>query len=355
MQPKVSIIVPVYNTEKYVHRCLTSLLNQTLKELEVIVVDDHGTDNSIEICKQIALTDDRLKIVRSEVNSGCGMARNFGLDVACGEFVAFVDSDDYIDLDAYRLLYEAAKKYDSELVCFFPQRVLDDNGAKVDVSAGLSVARVISSQEDKNRLALNFFSKRMEHKRKDLIAEGSSCMKLIHRSLVEDKEYRFPYIPHMLSEDYLFSYRAVKRTNKPVVILPYKFYNYRITPNSITTTPNPDKIYRAIESATYFESMIKKISDSPEFLNYPKMFVIDYIWVAMRCLFETDKSEADKKKWFLKLANNDYLMETKKVFPFNQLNMKHRLGCYALFAHKYQLMKFIIVGQLKFRRMIGRN
>ena len=95
MKPKVSIIVPVYNVEKYLDRCMESLLNQTLKDIEIILVDDGSPDNCPQICDEYAKKDSRVKVVH-KVNAGLGYARNSGLDVASGEYVAFVDSDDYV-------------------------------------------------------------------------------------------------------------------------------------------------------------------------------------------------------------------------------------------------------------------
>lgn len=94
--PKVSIIVPIYNVEKYLDRCMASLLNQTLEDIEIIMVDDGSPDRCPKMCDEYAKKDSRVKVVHKK-NGGLGYARNSGLDVATGEYVAFVDSDDYVD------------------------------------------------------------------------------------------------------------------------------------------------------------------------------------------------------------------------------------------------------------------
>ena len=93
----VSIIVPVYNTEEYLQKCLDSLTNQTLKNIELICVNDGSTDNSLKILQDNAIKDDRIKIINQE-NKKQGAARNAGMQVATGEYIGFVDSDDYVDL-----------------------------------------------------------------------------------------------------------------------------------------------------------------------------------------------------------------------------------------------------------------
>ena len=116
MFPKISIIIPVYNTEKYLHECLDSVVNQTLKDIEIICIDDGSTDNSYQILQEYADKDSRFVILQQE-NKGAGRARNSGLKNATGEFVAFLDSDDYyLNTDVLESLYENAKKNDV-LIC----------------------------------------------------------------------------------------------------------------------------------------------------------------------------------------------------------------------------------------------
>ena len=104
--PCITIIVPVYNVEKYLRRCLDSIIGQTYQNLEILCIDDGSTDSSGEICKQYAAQDERIKVLRQE-NHGVSAARNKGLDAATGEYIAFVDSDDYIEADMIGRLYQA--------------------------------------------------------------------------------------------------------------------------------------------------------------------------------------------------------------------------------------------------------
>jgi glycosyltransferase involved in cell wall biosynthesis len=108
-KPKISLIIPVYNVEKYLAECLDSVINQTLREIEIICVNDGSTDSSSEILEQYANRDTRIKII-NQVNSGLSVARNRGLDEAAGEYIQFVDSDDYITLETCQKLYEVAHR-----------------------------------------------------------------------------------------------------------------------------------------------------------------------------------------------------------------------------------------------------
>lgn len=112
--PKVSVIVPVYNVEKFLKRCLDSIIYQTLEDIEIICINDGSTDESSDILKMYKAVDDRI-IVINQNNAGQSAARNKGIDIAKGEYIGFVDSDDWIDLEFYEKLYNSAKKYDADI------------------------------------------------------------------------------------------------------------------------------------------------------------------------------------------------------------------------------------------------
>lgn len=112
---KLSIMVPVYNVERYIRKCLDSLVNQTYKNLEIILIDDGSPDNSGKICDEYALQDNRIKVIHKQ-NGGVSSARNSGLTVATGDYVCFVDSDDWVALDAYDKLLKYFEEYNVDAV-----------------------------------------------------------------------------------------------------------------------------------------------------------------------------------------------------------------------------------------------
>jgi len=134
-KPCVSIIVPVYNAESFLRRCLDSLIAQTLSDIEIVLVDDGSTDNSLSICRAYAKRDERIKII-SQQNTGISGARNAGLDAACGEYIGFADSDDHADADMFFEMYTAAKRHDADIV-------------NCDI---LECGRLIKTNAEKNRV-----------------------------------------------------------------------------------------------------------------------------------------------------------------------------------------------------------
>ena len=113
---KISVIVPVYNVEDYLKECLDSIINQTLKEIEILCIDDCGTDNSIDILREYSKKDDRIRIISHKENKGLGPARNTGIKESKGEYISFIDSDDYISRDYLENLYNTIIKYDTDIV-----------------------------------------------------------------------------------------------------------------------------------------------------------------------------------------------------------------------------------------------
>lgn len=116
MEPKVSVIIPVYNVEPFLARCLDSVVGQTLREIEIVCVDDGSPDRSIDILRRYAAGDNRIRVISQE-NRGLGGARNRGFDAATGEYILFVDSDDWIDPAYCERLYEAARATGADVAC----------------------------------------------------------------------------------------------------------------------------------------------------------------------------------------------------------------------------------------------
>ena len=130
--PKVSIIVPVYNVEKYITKSLESLVNQTLEDIEIIIVNDGTKDNSMKIVREFAIKNPKKIVCLEKQNGGLSDARNYGIPYAKGEYIAFLDSDDYVELDMYEKMYKLAKKENSDMVeCDFYWEY--PNKTKIDI------------------------------------------------------------------------------------------------------------------------------------------------------------------------------------------------------------------------------
>lgn len=229
MKPLVSIIVPVYNDERYVKQCLDSLINQLLEEIEIIVVDDGSTDNSKVICEQFVSLDDRVKLVCKE-NGGLSDARNTGLKYANAGYVGFIDSDDYVDDDFYKILYEGIQSKDVQLAV--AQIKKTDDVGNVLFCAGYDQERVISNEEAmQSMLSVKGIS-------------NSVCNKLFRKDLFSEN----PFPVGKLYEDEYVAYRIVDMCPK-VFYTNSAAYYYRTNQTGITHHSFSEKEVDRIEAS----------------------------------------------------------------------------------------------------------
>ena len=234
--PKVSIIVPVYNTSEYLEKCLNSLIKQTLTDIEIICVNDGSTDKSLEILENYARNDQRIKIVTQE-NSGLSATRNNGIKIAQGEYIGFVDSDDYVDLDFYEKLYNTAIKYNSDLSCATIIRKRT-NSEKYRVHYTKEI--VYSTLEEKLK-ACNI---------------PKCCYvwnKIYKTELIKD----FPFAVGLYFEDVLWTPEILKRANKLVSVPDINYY-YMVNKNSIVKKPSVKKQTDSYNAKKYIVEFFKE-------------------------------------------------------------------------------------------------
>ena len=241
MKPFISIIVPVYNVEKYLNRCMETLLNQTMKNIEVILVDDGSPDNCPAMCDEYKCKDSRIRVIHKK-NGGLGFARNSGIDIAEGEYVAFVDSDDYVTTDMCEKLYAAAKKHNADVVyggIFYKS----DASEKAEVS--LATETVWKGRSQVDELLLNFIAT-PPGRTKDTIMEVSVWKAIFRRSLFQDNQIRFVSERQFISEDVIFDIDFLQKCDC-IVSIPDPIYYYCVNPNSLSKTFRADRFLRVKE------------------------------------------------------------------------------------------------------------
>lgn len=248
---KISVIVPVYNTEKYLEKCLDSLVNQTLKEIEIVVIDDGSSDNSHSIIEDYASKFKQIKGFQ-KLNGGLSDARNFGIEMAQGEFIAFVDSDDYVDENMFEKMYNLAQTHQAEIVMCDLEKV-DENGKSFrDLPQSPQLPEKIILKE-------NF----------TIFGEMScfACNKIFHRKLFE--KHRFlkgihfediELIPKLVLESTI-----IAKINQP-------FYKYLERQDSITKTHTKKGLDMFIAIENVREAFHE--SDYKEFKSELNRFII---------------------------------------------------------------------------------
>lgn len=212
-KPKVSIIVPVYNTERYVANCLDSLLAQSYRNIEVICVDDCSTDGSFNVVKNYAARDSRVIALRLHSNLRQGAARNVGLDRCSGEYVLFVDSDDMIRRDAVSLLVSLAQREKAETVCFRLHSVSDHG---VQFGATDDVKFMVTDSPLKYSITRNGFR-----------IESTPC-RLYSRKAIKD----IRFLAGISYEDEAFTWEVMLHHPRTVILENIDIYHYLCNPDS---------------------------------------------------------------------------------------------------------------------------
>lgn len=210
---KVSVIVPVYNVEKYLRKCVESIKNQTYQNLEIILVDDGSTDCSGKICDDLSQSDDRIVVIHKE-NGGLSDARNVGMDASSGDYIGFVDSDDYIDKDFYEILVANLEKCNADVSCCRYSNVWEDGTKEAIGNDGET-----HIYEGSEALKEYIYGKTMD----PFVWNKLYKAELFGNSKYPDNRFRF--IKGILSEDNPFCIELFKQTNK-VVLLGKSKYNY---------------------------------------------------------------------------------------------------------------------------------
>ena len=182
----ISIIVPIYNVQKYLDRCMKTLLNQTYRNIEIILVDDESPDECPKMCEEYAKIDQRVKVIHKK-NGGLGFARNSGLEIAQGKYIIFVDSDDYVTENMCHLLYEAAKKYEADVVY---GGIFYADGEKIKESKVVTKERVWKGKQEVKDLLLDFIATEPNEK-KDTIMEVSVWKALFRKKVFDEYDISF--------------------------------------------------------------------------------------------------------------------------------------------------------------------
>ena len=277
INPTISVIIPVYNASEFLHESIPSVLEQSLKEIELICVNDGSGDNSLEILNEFSKNDSRIRIIDQE-NAGCGAARNRALDEACGDYVYFFDPDDYISKNAFKQLYDNALKNDSDLVIFKIARFRE--GEEVNYSApGFDLGKVFDDVDFEN---FSFTYK--DIKRFVLNSSFAPWTKLYKREFLDKyDDFRFP--TNIAFDDTPFHVQSMLRASK-ISFIPEFFYFYRFNPNSINnTSSNGIDIF---EICNIVERFLKKENHFDEFFEEFKLFKITQIF---NYLLSTDTEE----------------------------------------------------------------
>ena len=314
--PKLSIIIPVYNVEKYLPKCLGSILEQPFKDLEVICVNDGSTDDSLDVLQKIKKNDDRVVIIDKK-NEGSGIARNIGLSTAQGEYVYFIDSDDWLEDDVLAKIIAKADELQTDILVFGGLSYYNGKGQNGAYS--------------KNKLPKKYFGKVVSAKniKKDIFKFPSTAWtKLYRRSFLIKNEIKFQNI--RAGQDQLPFFHSMITADR-IAILPENIYCYQKNREGSVTSVKKKKSFSPIYVFYGIEEMLEKTGMMEE---YRDIFVNKYFSKATSWL---GKFEADQKNEYfneyLKLL--EHIKKTYSIGWWQHFTPKEKDGYWALKFKQY--------------------
>lgn len=288
---KLSIIIPIYNSSNYLEQCLQSIQNQSYKNYEVILVNDGSTDDSETICLNFCKNNNQFKYFKKN-NGGSSSARNFGLKKVTGDFICFIDSDDYIEINSFETIVRAIKKYNADIIVF---------GRYKDY--GFKKIKVFEEKKDK------------EYTNKDVMCEMLSgknidfaCWDKVYKRELWDS-VEFPI--GLTGEDICVLPQIINKSKK-IVKIKECLYNYRYTPNSITNSSYNTHTFDTLGVLHDFEIKFSK-RGKKEYLSFNSFKVTQYLFYVKKLLFLDEKQRNELNF----MAFLDYLRKNLLIILFN--------------------------------------
>ena len=261
-KPKVSVIIPVYNTVTYVEEAIRSIMNQKLRDIEIIIIDDGSTDNSLSVIKKLALEDSRIKF-HLQTNQGLSNTRNYGIKTASGEYIHFMDSDDVLASEAFEICHQICMEENLDFVFFDADSFSDDN----DISLGFDYQRTYLFEERKVYSGKEMLDIMLDKNR----YRASACLNFIKRNFIE--QYKLNFYPDIIHEDELFTSELYLYAER-VSCIHRTFYYRRLRRDSIMIKKF---VYKNIEGYLTVIKQLKLISQRNEDLKMIIDKLISYI------------------------------------------------------------------------------
>lgn len=324
IQKLITVIVPVYKVEKYLDQCIQSIVEQTYPNLEILLIDDGSPDRCPEMCEKWAMQDKRIRVVHKE-NQGLGLARNTGLEHATGEYVCYIDSDDYIDTNTISQAYDAMMRSDADLVVFGYCHVFPDGRT---VSSSVDLQKTIFTGREITDELLPWMIQTDRRKEPTCPFAFSAWSGMLRRSILEEYRIRFQSERQIISEDTLYLLELYSKL-KVVALVPKPFYGYRVNPASLTKTYQKD---RQRKNNAFLSQAMETVADqgySEEISIRVAMLYQGFSLEAMKHVMRMKKNYRETKSLLMDFLSDSDLNRsiTKDTLSRSSISMAAFLIC----------------------------
>ena len=338
---KISIIVPVYNVEKYLYRCVDSIKNQTYRNWEAIFVDDGSTDRSGDMCDAIAAQDNRFHVYHKN-NEGLGLTRNYGIKHSNGEFVFFLDSDDYIGETALSELAKYISSYDCDLVIgnfFYQEKVVT-----IPIESRLYTGKEINSN-----IVMRIIGSRPGDTDQLM---PSSCGKLYRKSIFVNKDIWFPSERDLIWEDVAFNYEYMRNCER-LYLTDVPVYHYCFNGNSLTHKYDPQKLNKVMKMYRFMKNQIMDTQTDLEFIDRLNNNFLGHIRTCFKIEVFYDKQNGYLKtiKNIKSMCRNGDVQKILSEYDKKYYTKAQRVFSWALIKQKPFLIYIICKAQNKKKRI----
>lgn len=321
----ISVIVPVYNVEKYLEQCVDSILQQTITDLEVILVDDGSTDKSALICDEYQVRDTRIKVLHKQ-NGGLMSAWTAGVQMSKGDYIGFVDSDDWIDSDMYMTLYQTAVKSSADIVLCGWIREGKNKREKEPMY-------IESGKYDRDSLEKNIFPKMLSFgKMLERYISPNRVTKLFKRELLE-KNFKYFDEKVSIGEDLITSFSCILDAKSIYMLAEYFPYHYRLNESSIMEKADFQFYRKSLLMIQQFRRIVKEKNRTGFDVQLNNDLLSLAYWGTER-LVKSDATKKEKIKYIQSMLNDHDF----RVALQNQTLSKHNKKCAV----------YIVLSQLKF-------
>ena len=329
----VSVVVPVYNTEKFLDRCINSIVNQTYRRIELLLIDDGSPDRCPQICDEWAEKDSRIRVFH-KVNEGQGIARNVGIENAKGEFICFIDSDDYIEPRTIELAYEKACAEQAQIVVF-GMKTVDSSGQTISTFVPDDRISTFRGQQVLDAFFPEFLAP-------DPFGDGkkrfymSACLLLYSMDVIRGCGWRFVSEREIISED-VYSLTALFKYIESVAILPEALYHCCVNEQSFSRKYWPGKYHKIRHCYQETIALCRCLGYSEDILHRVSKPYLANVLGTLKQEIEAPLSLRDRKKNIRDIIDDDVLQQVLAANKRDKVSVTRRIMFFAMRNRAYSL------------------
>ena len=334
----VSVILPIYNVEKYLNKCIETVVNQTYRNLDIILVDDEAKDSSPAICEKWKAKDERINVIHKK-NGGLGLARNTGLEHAQGDFVVFVDSDDFLETNAIEKLLENREDADTVLCghnVYYGKNNIEEKHIKYAGEKFVS---------EKVRDILVEMMGSLPEENDDIALPVSVWHGLYSMDIIKKNNIKFPSERVFISEDMVFDTDYFRHSKKVKFINDCLYYYRKDNENSLTSVYNPERFKKEIDLYLELDRKLSEIYSKDEYLFRLQR---TFLGRTRSCIVRAVKQTQKPLKEIYKICSNFMVQQVLMEYPYK----RNKKSLYAFnFCIKYRKIRLLyIMVKLKNRK-----